>query len=63
MAKSRMKAVQTPKRLENVLTIETPKNVSKGHQPHRSGAGRHKDRRLSRQRTRQAARRSALAFQ
>lgn len=36
------------------IKLDAPK-VSKGHQPHRSGSGVHKDRRTKRNRTRNAS--------
>ena len=55
-----MKTVTMPKRASNVLVIPTPVPAT-GHKPHRSGAGKHGDRRTRRQRSRSAPRRQALA--
>lgn len=50
---------------KTILTIvdPTPWKVRKGHQPHRSGAGKHLDKRTKRLRTRQAANTAAFQFQ
>ena len=42
------------------FVIEIKKSERKGHQSHRSGAGQHQDRRLKRQRTRQARDKKAI---
>jgi hypothetical protein len=55
-----VKTVTMPKSTSNVLVIPTPVPAT-GHKPHRSGAGKHGDRRTRRQRTRSAQRRQALA--
>jgi len=55
-----MKTVTMPKKPSNVLVIETPA-LSTGHKAHRSGAGKHADRRTRRNRTRSAQRRQALS--
>lgn len=54
-----MKTVHMPKKASNVLVIVTPAPAT-GHKPHRSGAGKHGDKRTRRQRTRSAQRRQAL---
>lgn len=48
-----MHQTHAPKSDRMTLTIKTP-TVGKGHQPHRSGSGKHGDRRLKRQKTRRA---------
>jgi hypothetical protein len=57
-----MKTVHAPKADNNTLTIVVdPTKVSRGHFAHRSGAGKHQDKRTKRGRTRGAAFRRALA--
>jgi hypothetical protein len=43
-----------------VLTINTPRNVAKGHTPHRGGGGQHKHRNAARLGTRSARTRQAM---
>lgn len=58
-----MKTVTAPKTESNTLTIVVdPTKVSRGHFAHRSGAGKHQDKRTKRGRTRGAALRKALSF-
>jgi hypothetical protein len=61
-----MKIAKVPHRVENGRTIlllkdKKPWEVSKGHQPHRGGAGLHADKRTKRAKTRQAVRQRVLA--
>lgn len=55
-----MKTVTMPKKDSNVLTIPTP-TARTGHQPHRSGSGKHGDRRLKRLKTRATRNRRAIS--
>jgi hypothetical protein len=49
---------------KDITKIEIPGQMpwekSKGHRPHRSGAGKHLDKRTKRQRTREAAEKKAI---
>lgn len=61
-----MKIAKVPHREENGRTIllikeKKPWEISKGHAPHRSGAGIHADKRTKRAKTRQAVRQRVLA--
>jgi hypothetical protein len=57
-----MKTNLAPKKNDNTMRIVIdPLKVGKGHQPHRSGAGKHHDRRTNRLRTRTQQNRAALA--
>lgn len=52
-------------KINGVTTIKLdvdPTKVARGHQPHRSGAGIHQDRRTKRLRTRSAQRRAAIEY-
>jgi len=57
-----MHAVTPPKDKKNIIKLppQEPWKVSRGHRPHRGGAGTHGDRRLKRLRTRGEQRRVAL---
>jgi hypothetical protein len=49
-----MHVVHAPKSKEIKFTVSTPKNVPTGHTQHRSGGGKHGDRRTKRLNTRAA---------
>lgn len=50
-----MHTVHAPKSDRNTMTITIdPSKVARGHQPHRSGSGKHGDRRSKRLKTRRA---------
>lgn len=49
-----MHVVTAPKDKTIKFTVSTPKNVPTGHTPHRSGGGKHGDRRTKRLNTRAA---------
>ena len=50
--------------MRNITTISIPgrmpSEISKGHRPHKSGAGKHQDKRTKRRRTRSAATYAAI---
>jgi hypothetical protein len=52
--------VQKKASMSFIIKVD-PSKVSRGHQPHLSGAGKHHDRRLKRLRTRSAQRQAAFS--
>lgn len=56
-----MHTVMPPKNDKHILKLPPlDPTARRGHRPHRSGAGLHRDRRLKRQRTRADQRRTAM---